>query len=101
MKEIINQLSHINKRVLTSATQTIEIPGFVRLNNPTTVNYLEEKAVLKLETRTVQLSSKNKFQTLVDLIEHLGNQSGILFCHLRDSIDSVSRFLDKKNIKHK
>ena len=100
MKEIINQLSHINKRVLTSATQTIEIPGFVRLNNPTTVNYLEEKAVLKLETRTVQLSSKNKLQTLVDLIEHLGNQPGIVFCNLRDSIDSVSRFLDKKNIKH-
>ena len=30
MKYIINQLPRINKRILTSATQSVEIPGFVR-----------------------------------------------------------------------
>ena len=100
MKEIISQLLYLNKRVLTSATQSLEIPGFVRLNNPVTINYLKKKVVPKLDTRSVLLSSKNKLQTLVDLIDHLGNQPGIVFCNLRESIDSVSRFLNKKNIKH-
>ena len=47
MKEIIHQLPHINKRILTSATQSINIPGFVRLDQPTTVNYLKEKVSVK------------------------------------------------------
>lgn len=100
MSEIINQLPHLNKRVMTSATQNIEIPGFVRLNNPTTVNYLDQKVVAKLEIKTVKLSSNNKLQALLDLINYLGNQPGIVFCNLRDSIDQVSRFLDKNKIKH-
>jgi len=100
MMEIINQLPHVNKRVLTSATHNIEIPGFVRLNNPTTVNYLKEKTGSSLEIKTVRLSNNNKLQALLDLIEYLGDQTGIVFCNVRESIDQVSRFLDKNNINH-
>jgi superfamily II DNA/RNA helicase len=100
MREIIGQLPHINKRVLTSATHNVEIPGFVRLNNPTIVNYLSEKTISKLEIKTVKLSSNNKLQALLDLIEYLGDQPGIVFCNLRESIEQVSRFLDKNNIMH-
>jgi len=100
MKQIINQLPHINKRVLTSATQSLKVPGFVRLDQPTTINYLKEKVVSKLEIKTVISPTKNKLQTLVDLIGHLGNQPGIVFCNLRESIDEVSHFLNKNNINH-
>ena len=100
MRYIINQLPYINKRVLTSATQAVEVPGFVRLDKPTTINYLKEKVVLKLEIKTVISPAKNKLQTLLDLIEHLGNQPGIVFCNLRGSIDQVSSFLEKNNISH-
>lgn len=100
MRQIINQLPHINKRVLTSATQGMVIPGFVRLDQPTIINYLVEKAVSKLEIKMVISPAKNKLQTLLDLLLHLGNQTGIVFCNLRDSIDQVSRFLEKNNISH-
>jgi len=100
MKEIILQLPHINKRILTSATQSINIPGFVRLDQPTTVNYLKEKGPSKLELKTVVYPSKNKSQTLLELIGHLGNQTGIIFCNLRDSVDFVSRYLDKNKVNH-
>ncbi len=100
MRHIIGQLPRINKRVLTSATQGVKIPGFVRLDQPTTINYLKEKVVSKLEMRTVISPVKNKLQTLLDLIDHLGDRSGIVFCNLRDSIDQVSRFLDKNKISH-
>jgi len=100
MKQIIHQLPHLNKRVLTSATQSLKVPGFVRLDQPATINYLKEKVVSKLEIKTVISPIKNKLQTLVDLIGHLGNQSGIVFCNLRESIDEVSHFLNKNNINH-
>src|SRR5690606_9615618 len=31
---------------------------------------------------------------------HLGNQQGIVFCNLKDSIDLVSRYLEKNKISH-
>ena len=100
MRQIIKQLPHINKRVLTSATQGVAIPGFVRLDQPTVINYLKQQVVTKLELKTVVSPIANKLQTLIDLIAHLGNQPGIVFCNLRDSIDQVSRFLDKNSIAH-
>jgi len=100
MKEIISQLPHINKRVLTSATQSVEVPSFVRLDQPTTVNYLHEKGISKLEIKTVLSTSKSKLPSLLELIGYLGNQNGIIFCNLRDSIAVVSRFLDKNKINH-
>ena len=100
MKDIIHQLPHINKRILTSATQSLEVPGFVRLDKPTTVNYLNQKIVSKLQVKIVKSVSKNKLPSLLELIDHLGNQNGIVFCNFRDSIEVVSRFLDKNKIKH-
>ncbi|AUC23346.1 helicase [Polaribacter sejongensis] len=98
MRNIINQLS-LNKRILTSATQGVEIPEFVGLSKPNTVNYL--KAVTsKLEIRTVVSPAKNKLNTLLHLLNHLGNKQGIVFCNLKDSINNVSTFLESKNIKH-
>ena len=100
MKEIINQLPHINKRILTSATQSLDVPGFVRLDKPTTVNYLNQKVVSKLQVKIVKSVSKNKLPSLLELIDHLGNQNGIIFCNFRDSIEVVSRFLDKNKINN-
>lgn len=100
MKDIISQLPGLNKRILTSATQSINIPGFVRLNKPRIINYLKEKTVSKLAIKTVVSQSENKLQTLLDLVEHIGNAPGIVFCNLRESIDEVSRFLDRNKISH-
>ena len=100
MREIINQLPHINKRVLTSATQSVKIPDFVRLDQPTTINYLREKIFSKLEVKSVLSSSKSKLPALLDLIGYLGNQNGIIFCNLRSSIDQVSSFLERNELNH-
>ena len=100
MRGIINQLPGLNKRILTSATQGVKIPGFVRLDKPTIINYLKEKAKLKLSIKTVVSPTRSKLQTLLDLLLHIGNQQGIVFCNLRDSIDLVSRFLEKNGISH-
>jgi len=99
MKGIINQLS-LQKRVLTSATQGVEIPDFVRLVNPVTLNFLEEKRASKLVLKTVVAKDKTKQETLLDLLAHIGNQQGIIFCNLRDSIHQISDYLTRHKISH-
>ncbi len=99
MRGIINALPNIRKRILTSATQEIDIPDFVQLENPTIVNYLK-KGESNLTIKTIISPSKNKLNTLVSVLNHLGNQPGIIFCNLKNTIKEVSHFLDKNNISH-
>jgi superfamily II DNA/RNA helicase len=98
MRGIINQLPALNKRILTSATQSVKIPGFVRLDQPTTINYLTKSVASKLAVKTVISPSKNKNQTVLDLLLHIGNEPAIIFCSLRDSIDHLSAFLERNKI---
>ena len=100
MKAIIGQLPAINKRILTSATQGVKVPGFVRLDKPTTINYLKEKVASKLTIKTVVSPDKNKLKTLLGLLQYIGNEPGIIFCNLRDSINDVSSFLKRNKISH-
>ncbi len=100
MKGILASLPHLNKRVLTSATQNTEVPGFVRLDQPVLINYLKEKKTIKLAIKTVISSARNKSQTLLDLILHLGNEQGIVFCNLKDNVAYLSEFFTKNKISH-
>ena len=100
MRGIINQLPNINKRILTSATQDAEVPDFVKLDHPKILNYVTGKKSKKLDIKIVVSASKNKNQTLVDLLKHIGNHPGIIFCNLKSSIEAVSEFLTKHKLAH-
>ncbi|SNR15792.1 DEAD/DEAH box helicase [Tenacibaculum jejuense] len=100
MRGIINQIPNLNKRILTSATQGVEIPDFVGLDKPEIINYLQQKKASKLEIKTVVSPKEDKTQTLVDLLFHIGNKPGIIFCNFKDSIAKVSDILKKNKISH-
>ncbi len=100
MNAIIHELPNLKKRILTSATQGVEIPKFVGLDAPTIINYLTDEKVPRLAIKRVLASDKNKLRTLVDLLRYIGNEPGIIFCNYKDSIEHVSTYLDQKNINH-
>ena len=99
MKAIVKQLPNLKKRILTSATQGVEIPEFVGLHKPKVISYLKDTPS-KLVLKTIISPSKNKLNTLLSLLNYLGNQPGIVFCNLRESVEDVSEFLHKNNISH-
>src|SRR5690606_7492842 len=76
MKEVMAELNHLNRRILTSATQGVKIPKFVRLDNPVVINYLKEGRS-KLDIKTVVSPSQKKLNTLFELLQHVGNDPGI------------------------
>ena len=100
MSEILNALPNLSKRILTSATQGIGIPKFVKLDKPTVLDYLSEKSDPKLAIKTIISPDKDKLGTLLKLVRYLGDQPGIIFCNFRESIDLVSDFLNKNHISH-
>jgi superfamily II DNA/RNA helicase len=99
MKAIITSLPKVRKKILTSATQEVVIPSFVGLLNPVYVDYLHEK-IQQLKIKTIISSSKDKLETLVEALNHLGNQPGIIFCNFKETIQRVSDFLTENKISH-
>lgn len=100
MRAIINELPKINKRILTSATQGVEIPDFVQLKNPEIINYLNVKKTSKLAIKNVVASHNDKAKTLIELLRHIGNEPGIIFCNFKSTIEKVSNVLNDHNISH-
>lgn len=99
MREIIENLPNLENRVLTSATQDLEIPSFVGVQNEVVINYLDTKTNA-LAIKIVQAAEKNKLQALVDVLYHIGNEPGIIFCNFKNTIQYVSDFLKEQHIPH-
>ena len=99
MREILEHLKAVEKRILTSATQDIEIPDFVGIKNEVVINYLNTKTTA-LSIQIVKSKEKNKLQALVDLLYHIGNEPGIIFCNFKNTIEYVSDFLKQQHIPH-
>lgn len=100
MKFIMGYLANVDKRILTSATQGASIPAHLKMDGAKTLNYLTEKPSAKLEVKTVVSPSVNKHNTLLDLLSHVGNEPGIVFCNKKERLEDISRFLDKKKVLH-
>jgi len=99
MIEITDALYKVRKKILTSATHEVSIPSFIGLINPVYINYSED-GIKQLKIKTIHSSTKDKLETLIDALCHLGNQPGIIFCNFKNSIQRVSECLTKNNISH-
>ena len=99
MSFIIGSLKSINKRILTSATQAVEIPAFIGMEDTVTLNFLSETNEDNgLAVKTLLSDGKDKLETLFRLICMLGNRSTIVFCNHRESVERTSKFLKEKDI---
>ncbi|MFY0624832.1 MAG: DEAD/DEAH box helicase [Reichenbachiella sp.] len=99
MKDILRLLPKVNKRILTSATQKVEIPRFVGLEEPVYVDYLKWSSS-QLQIKTIMSPEKDKLNTLIDALRHIGNQPGIVFCNFKETIQRVSDHLTNNDISH-
>lgn len=99
MSEILNLLPALERKVLTSATQGVDIPPFVKMAHPVVVDYLHQ-GVAKLAVKAIVSLEKDKLDTLVKTLAHLGSQAGIIFCNFKDTIARISDYLLDHGIPH-
>ncbi|HMH32808.1 MAG TPA: DEAD/DEAH box helicase [Puia sp.] len=98
MSFIIGSLKNVKKRILTSATEAIEIPAFIGLKDPIRLNYLSGVRAPALAIQWLKSMEPDKTETLFRLICRLGNRSSIVFCNHRESVERCSLFLKDKGI---
>jgi superfamily II DNA/RNA helicase len=100
MSFIISSLPNISKRILTSATKMEEIPAFVGLTQPVTLDFLTgiENNDTGLTIQLLKSEEKDKIETLFRLICMLGNRSTIVFCNHREAVERTSELLKEKDI---
>ncbi|MEO9964486.1 MAG: DEAD/DEAH box helicase [Reichenbachiella sp.] len=99
MMDILDALKTLDKKILTSATQKVEIPDFMDINNPERLDFLGG-AKNQLTLKTVMASTKDKLESLEQLLGHIGEGSGIIFCNFKDTIQIVSDYLEGSRISH-
>jgi superfamily II DNA/RNA helicase len=96
---IISQLPSIKKRMLTSATEAVEIPAFLGMEAPARLNFTTGNTdTEKLWVKKLLSKEKDKADTLFRLICLLGNRSTIVFCNHRESVDRTSALLKEKGL---
>lgn len=100
MKEIIENLSNLKKRILTSATDAEEIPDFTGLNSVIRLNYLDNKddEEERLNLFVVNSPEKDKLETLYKLLCTVGEKQTVVFCNHRESVERVDKFLKSKKL---
>ncbi len=97
---IMDQLVAVEKRILTSATKSLQVPHFVGLKNPISLQFEAEAQQPQLSLKQVQSPEKDKLNSLFQLICQLKGESMLIFCNFRQTVERVSAFLEEKGIIH-
>jgi len=100
MSYIISQLPKIKKRILTSATQAIEIPEFSGVKNPVTLNFLTEENRPNIVIKAVRAKENDKLEILIQLVCHIGHEPTLVFCNHREAVDRISEILTEEKVVH-
>ena len=99
MEAIISRLSFLHKRILTSATDAIQIPAYTGLKNPTKLDFSEKNNELKgLTTYSIKGENNDKMDLLYKTLCHLGNDSTLVFCNQRDAVEKVAAYLRERRV---
>ena len=94
MSKILEKLTAVKQRILLSATDAVEIPHFVNMNNVDRLDYLTSATVShQVRVFSVHSPDKDKLQTLKQLLLLFGNQSTIVFTNYRESAERIHDYL--------
>lgn len=99
MSEIVRSLGAVEQRVLTSATDAVAIPKFLGLNDPLTIDYLNQHRP-QLTVKTIASPVGKQLETLRSVVDALKGQPGIIFCNFKESLHEVSDYLFDNAIEH-
>ncbi len=95
MSLLMGRLRHAEQTILLSATDAEEIPRFVRMGQTQRLDYLvkEEQVSERLLLYKVNSPTKDKLETLKQLLLDFGDESTVVFLNYRDSVERTAAFL--------
>lgn len=101
MSYIIGSLLSLKQRILTSATKMEEIPSFVKLNKPISVDFSKDTQVKPdLKLKKVMAPAADKLEVLFKLLSKIGGKNTLVFCNHRETVDRISDLLFEHGLGH-
>lgn len=100
MQEVVTALPSLERRILASATDKLNIPAFLGFEHPQTLNFTAEpeKSTDGLQLRLVPCPEKDKIKTLFRLLCATGNTPTLIFCNNRESAERTNQILQEWSI---
>lgn len=95
MSLLMGRLRHAEQTILLSATDAEEIPRFVRMGHTQRLDYLvkEKQVSERVLLYKVNSPTKDKLETLKQLLLDFGDESTVVFLNYRDSVERTAAFL--------
>lgn len=111
MQAILDKLRGVDRKILTSATQGVAVPDFVKLPNPKRLDFVDPAAGMAAPAIAVEVVFAagersdylpTKTAALAQMLRNLQEvgQRGIVFCSFKDSLAQLSAELEKRGIGH-
>ncbi|MGN0233111.1 MAG: DEAD/DEAH box helicase [Bacteroidaceae bacterium] len=95
MEAIIQQLGHVHRRILLSATDNPSIPAFAGGDDFHRLTFLDslEQIPERIFVYRVDSPDKDKLETLLRLVCMLGAKKSLVFLGFRESVERVGNYL--------
>lgn len=100
MKKIVRTMPNRARTILTSATRLDEMPEFLKLSSLETIDRLDNGQSPRSRMQIVEIESpsRDKLETLADLLRSLPDGRVIVFVNHRESVERVYNFLRSKGL---
>ncbi len=99
MKRVCRRLTGLRLVILTSATPLASIPDYLPGQNPVTIDFsAKDSPRHRMQVIHVESPSRDKLDTLVELVRSLPDGKVIIFVNHRDSVERVWNALRKAGI---
>lgn len=103
MRKIFNRLKNVSRIILTSATATTVLPGFIKLDNPLEIDYSGNSGDVRERMKIYRVDTdKDKLESLLGLLRSISKEDvperTIIFVNHRESAIRVAEFLMKLKV---
>ncbi|MDE5947574.1 MAG: DEAD/DEAH box helicase [Prevotella sp.] len=98
MARLIKKLPGVRRRILLSATDTVQIPDFVRMDKTIRIDHQNKNGLVSDRVSIYKVCSptKDKLDTLYNLLCSQGERSTIVFLNYRDSVERTAAYLKSR-----
>jgi superfamily II DNA/RNA helicase len=98
INEVLAAMTHVERRILVSATAPEALSSVIALERPQRLDFLDAFSENILEIKYLNCGQKDKLQDLFLLLCMVSDRSSIVFCNHRESVGRTAGFLSANGI---
>lgn len=97
---ILKYIPNPEQLILTSATRSVSVPDFVKIQNPVMLDYTSNSKPVGLEIKLIRAEEKDKLSLLLKLLTNIQEGLTLVFCNHREAVERISLLLNENGIFH-